>query len=70
MKIYDVAFLGMGASALATAKLKYKGARISLIGIDKNYHSKRNNFFAFWLTDWMKDFEILYKKNGFAGTFI
>ena len=44
MKIYDVAFLGMGASALATAKLKYKGTSISLIGIDKNYHSKRNNF--------------------------
>ena len=69
MKIYDVAFLGMGASALATAKLKYKGARISLIGIDKNYHSKRNNFFAFWLTDWMKDFDSLAQKKWFCWNF-
>ena len=47
MKIYDVAFLGMGASALATAKLKYKGTSISLIGIDKNYHSKEIIFLHF-----------------------
>ena len=69
MKIYDVAFLGMGASALATAKLKYKGTSISLIGIDKNYHSKRNNFFAFWLTDWMKDFDSLAQKKWFCWNF-
>ena len=69
MKIYDVAFLGMGASALATAKLKYKGTSISLIGIDKNYHSKRNNFFAFWLTDWMKDFDSLLQKKWFCWNF-
>jgi len=30
MKIYDIAFLGMGASALATAKLKYEGTNYSL----------------------------------------
>ena len=69
MKIYDVAFLGMGASALATAKLKYKGTSISLIGIDKNIHSKRNNFFAFWLTDWMKDFDSLAQKKWFCWNF-
>ena len=69
MKIYDVAFLGMGASALATAKIKYKGTSISLIGIDKNYNSKRNNFFAFWLTDWMKDFDNLAQKKWFKWNF-
>ena len=62
MKIYDIAFLGMGASALATAKLKYEGTNYSLIGIDKNFYNKRNNFFAFWLTDWMKDFDNLVQK--------
>ena len=35
MKIYDVAFIGMGASALATAKLNYEGTSNSIIGIDK-----------------------------------
>ena len=33
MKIYDVAFIGMGASALATAKLNYAGTNHSLIAV-------------------------------------
>ena len=57
MKIYDIAFIGMGASSLATVKLKYSDSNISIIGIDKEFNSTRNNFFAFWLTDWMKSFE-------------
>ena len=69
MKIYDIAFLGMGASALATAKLKYEGTNYSLIGIDKNFYNKRNNFFAFWLTDWMKDFDSLTQKKWFRWNF-
>ena len=61
MKIYDVAFLGMGASSLATLKFNYQNSSLSIIGIDKNYNSSRNNFFAFWLTDWMKDFDEIIK---------
>ena len=57
MKIYDIAFVGMGASSLATVKLKYSNSDVSIIGIDKEFNSSRNNFFAFWLTDWMKSFE-------------
>ena len=69
MKIYDIAFLGMGASAMATAKLKYGGTNYSLIGIDKNFHNKRNNFFSFWLTDWMKGFDSLAQKKWFKWSF-
>tara|TARA_B100001287_G_scaffold1622_1_gene1227 strand:- start:24 stop:1097 length:1074 start_codon:yes stop_codon:yes gene_type:complete len=57
MKIYDIAFIGLGASSLATIKLKYSYSQLSIIGIDKEFKSSRNNFFAFWLTDWMKSFE-------------
>ena len=60
MKIYDVAFIGLGASALATLKLNYKSS-MSIVGMDKNYNSSRDNFFAFWLTDWMKDFNEIIK---------
>ena len=59
MKIYDIAFIGMGASSLATIKLKYSKSNLSIIGIDKEFNSSRNNFFAFWLTNWMKPFEDL-----------
>ena len=69
MKIYDVAFIGMGASALATAKLNYAGTSHSLIGIDKEYHNKRNNFFAFWMTDWMENFSNLTQKKWFNWEF-
>jgi len=69
MKIYDVAFIGMGASALATAKLNYAGTNHSLIGIDKEYHNKRNNFFAFWMTDWMENFSNLTQKKWFNWEF-
>ena len=69
MKIYDVAFIGMGASALATAKLNYAGTNHSLIGIDKEYYNKRNNFFAFWMTDWMENFSNLAQKKWFNWEF-
>ena len=59
MKIYDIAFIGLGASSLATIKLKYSNSQLSIIGIDKEFNSSRNNFFAFWLTDWMESFESL-----------
>ena len=61
MKIYDVAFVGMGASALGTYKIKYHNQELSLIGIDKKFNNLRNNFFAFWLTDWMAPFKSLVK---------
>ena len=61
MKIYDVAFLGMGASSLSTLRLHYQNSSLSIVGIDKNYNSNRNNFFAFWLTDWMKEFDEVIK---------
>lgn len=57
MKIYDIAFIGLGASSLATLKLKYSQSPLSIIGIDKQFNNSRNNFFAFWMTDWMKQFD-------------
>ena len=61
MKIYDVAFVGMGASALGTYKLKYYNQNCSIVGLDKRFNNSRNNFFAFWLTDWMVPFQDLIK---------
>ena len=61
MKIYDIAFVGMGASALSTYKLRYHNQDCSIIGIDKNINTPRNNFFAFWMTDWMSPFKNLVK---------
>ena len=61
MKIYDIAFVGMGASALGTYKLKYHNQDCSIIGIDQNFNSSRNNFFAFWMTDWMDPFKCIIK---------
>ena len=61
MKIYDIAFVGMGASALGTYKLKYHNQDSSVIGIDKNFNNSRNNFFAFWMTDWMATFKDIVK---------
>ena len=61
MKIYDIAFIGMGASALGTYKLKYHNKDSSIIGIDQNFNNSRNNFFAFWMTDWMAPFKNIIK---------
>ena len=61
MKIYDIAFVGMGASALGTYKLKYHNQDISIIGIDREFNNSRNNFFAFWMTDWMTPFKDIVK---------
>ncbi len=61
MKIYDIAFVGMGASALGTYKLKYHNQDISIIGIDREFNNSRNNFFAFWMTDWMTPFKGIVK---------
>ena len=61
MKIYDIAFVGMGASALSTYKLRYHNQDFSIIGIDQNINTPRNNFFAFWMTDWMSPFKNLVK---------
>ena len=61
MKIYDIAFVGMGASALGTYKLRYHNQDCSIIGIDQNINTPRNNFFAFWMTDWMSPFKNLVK---------
>ncbi len=57
MKTFDIAFIGLGASSLSTLKIKYENSSLSIIGIDKNFNDERNNFFAFWMTDWMKQFE-------------
>ena len=35
MKIYDIAFLGMGASSLSTLRLHYQNSSLSIVGIDK-----------------------------------
>ena len=63
MKVYDIAFVGMGASALGTYKIKYYNQDFSIIGIDKNFNKPRNNFFAFWMTDWMIPFKKIIKNH-------
>ena len=45
MKIYDIAFVGMGASALGTYKLKYQNKDISIIGIDRDFNISKKLIF-------------------------
>ena len=70
MKIYDIAFVGMGASALGTYKLKYYNQDASIIGIDRDFNNSRNNFFAFWMTDWMAPFKDIVKNKWNKWNFI
>ena len=62
MKIYDAAIIGLGPSGLAVNKLIYDNQNKEIIAFDDNKIDKRDNFFGFWLTDWMKPYDNLIEK--------
>ena len=62
MKIYKAAIIGLGPSGLLVNKLIYDNSKSEIIAFENTDINKRNNFFGFWLTDWMKPFESLVEK--------
>tara|TARA_B100001175_G_C19441114_1_gene606299 strand:+ start:49 stop:1131 length:1083 start_codon:yes stop_codon:yes gene_type:complete len=62
MKIYSAAIIGLGPSGLAVNKLIYNNQDNEIIAFEKTNIEKRNNFFGFWLTEWMMPFEKLIEK--------
>ncbi len=62
MKIYKAAIIGLGASGLAVNKLIYGNSTDEIISFEKKNIKNRDNFFGFWLTDWMKPFENIIEK--------
>ena len=62
MKIYNAAIIGLGPSGLAVNKLIYDNKDKEIIAFENTNIDNRNNFFGFWLTDWMKPFEKLIEK--------
>ena len=62
MKIYNAAIIGLGPSGLAVNKLIYNNQNYEVIAFENTNIDKRNNFFGFWLTDWMIPFENLIEK--------
>ncbi|MDA9748686.1 lycopene cyclase family protein [Pelagibacteraceae bacterium] len=62
MKIYKAAIIGLGPSGLAVNKLIYGNCTDEIISFEKTNINNRNNYFGFWLTDWMKPFEKIIEK--------
>ena len=62
MKIYKAAIIGLGPSGLAVNKIIYGNSTNDIIAFDSEDINKRDNFFGFWLTDWMKPFENIIEK--------
>ena len=56
MKIYKAAIIGLGPSGLAVNKLIYNNKENEIIAFEGSDIENRNNFFGFWLTDWMLPF--------------
>ena len=63
MKIYKAAIIGLGPSGLAVNKILYGDSYNEIIAFESEDINKRDNFFGFWLTDWMKTFENIIEKN-------
>ena len=57
MKIYKAAIIGLGPSGLAVNKILYGNGFNEIIAFESEDINKRDNFFGFWLTDWMKPYE-------------
>ena len=62
MKIYKAAIIGLGPSGLAVNKIIYGNTKDEIIAFENSDISNRDNFFGFWLTDWMKPFETIIEK--------
>ena len=62
MKIYKAAIIGLGPSGLAVNKIIYGNSPNEIIAFENEDINKRDNFFGFWLSDWMKPFENIIEK--------
>ena len=62
MKIYKAAIIGLGASGLAVNKIIYGESSDKVIAFENKDINNRDNFFGFWLTEWMKPFESIIEK--------
>ncbi len=62
MKIYKAAIIGLGPSGLAVNKILYGDSPDDVIAFENEDINKRDNYFGFWLTEWMKPFENIIEK--------
>ena len=62
MKIYKAAIIGLGPSGLAVNKILYGDSSYEIIAFENGDVKNRDNFFGFWLTDWMRSFENIIEK--------
>ncbi len=62
MKIYSAAIIGLGPSGLAVNKILFEDSTKEIIAFENEDINNRDNFFGFWLTDWMKPFENIIEK--------
>ena len=62
MKIYKAAIIGLGPSGLAVNKILYGDSSNAIIAFENENINNRDNFFGFWLTEWMKPFEKIIEK--------
>ena len=68
MKIYKAAIIGLGPSGLAVNKILYGDSSNSIIAFENEDINNRDNFFGFWLTEWMKPFENIIEKKWYKWT--
>ena len=68
MKIYKAAIIGLGPSGLAVNKILYGDSYDEVIAFENEDINKRDNYFGFWLTDWMKPFENIIEKKWYKWT--
>ena len=68
MKIYRAAIIGLGPSGLAVNKILFGDSSSEIIAFENEDLNKRDNFFGFWLTDWMKPFENIIEKKWYKWT--
>ena len=68
MKIYKVAIIGLGPSGLAVNKIIYGDSFNEIIAFENEDINSRDNYFGFWLTDWMKPYENIIEKKWYEWT--
>ena len=68
MKIYKAAIIGLGPSGLAVNKILFGESFKEIIAFENEDINNRDNFFGFWLTDWMKPFENIIEKKWYNWT--
>jgi len=68
MKIYKAAIIGLGPSGLAVNKILFGDSVSEIIAFENEDINNRDNFFGFWLTEWMKPFENIIEKKWYRWT--